>query len=123
MKIQALLEFQTPSSGLGLTANTAPKFGRSNKFLEEENIEETTTSGSISSDPQTMGKVRSRGSIFTGIKTSEKYPNSKGVTESDLESYKTKQRQDFDIECDMNVVENGFSIIFQMILQQFITMM
>lgn len=105
MKIQTLLEFETPSSGLGLTANTAPRFGRSDKFLEEENIEETTTSGSVASVVQPMGKVRSRGSIFSGIKTSEKFPNSKSVKESDLDSYKAKQKQDFETEGEMDVDE------------------
>jgi hypothetical protein len=89
MKITSLLEtFTTPSTDpVGLQSQQAPKFGRSDKFLEEENLDETTTSGSVAIVAQPMGGVqrRSKGSIFSGIKTSKKFPNSKAVKEGAYE--------------------------------------
>ncbi len=69
MKINKLLESSTPTSDASNITTSAPKFGRDDKTLEE------TTAGSIATVASPVGKVRSRGSIFSGIKTSEKFPN------------------------------------------------
>lgn len=69
MKINKLLESSTPTSDASNITTSAPKFGRDDKALEE------TTAGPIATVASPVGKVRSRGSIFSGIKTSEKFPN------------------------------------------------
>ena len=83
MKISNLLETITPSSSTANTNTSAPKFGRSDKFLEEETVEECTTAGSVASVATPVGGMqrRGKGSIFSGIKTSEKFPNSQSVKE------------------------------------------
>ena len=83
MKIDSLFENVTPSSSpAGLQSQQAPKFGRNPDVLEDENLEETT-SGCVASVSQPIGGVqrRGKGSIFSGIKTSQKFPNSKTVKE------------------------------------------
>jgi len=85
MKINQVLESMTPSSS---TANTgggqAPTFGRSDKFLEDE-LKETTSSGAIATVAAPIGKMQKRGggSMFKGIKTSKKFVNSP-VSEADI---------------------------------------
>ena len=84
MKINSLLE-TTASSDPANATSSAPKMGRSDKFLEEkdETVEESTTSGSVASVDAPVGTMqrRGKGSMFAGIKTSSKYPNSKSVKE------------------------------------------
>ena len=81
MKISSLLENITPSSSTANTTSSAPKFGRDEDTLEE------TTSGCIATVDQPVGKMqrRGKGSIFSGIKTSSKFPNSKTVKEGAYE--------------------------------------
>jgi hypothetical protein len=79
MKISSLFEMTTTvSSPSGLQSQQAPKFGRDPNVLEDEKIEETT-SGSIATVAQPMGSMqrRGKGSMFQGISSSEKFPNSK----------------------------------------------
>ena len=89
MKINNLLEGITAASSPENATSPAPKFGRSDKFLEEkeEQVEECTTSGSVASVASPVGGMqrRGKGSIFAGIKTSSKYPNSKVVKEGAYE--------------------------------------
>ena len=87
MKINSLLESQTVSSAISNTTTSAPVFGR-----DEDRLEETTTSGCMGSVANPVGKVRSRGSIFSGINTSEKFPNSKPVKEENLPVSDKKQK-------------------------------
>ena len=102
MKINSLLEGQTPSSSIANTTSSAPVFGRDDEHLEE------TTSGCIASVASPIGNVqrRGKGDIFSGIKTSKKFPNSKSVKESDLNHYKSKQKQDFDLEGEKTIGES-----------------
>ena len=94
MKIDNLLaenitSSSNPDQGAG---GQAPKFGRSEKFLEDETIEETTTSGAIATNAAPVGGMqrRGKGSIFSGIKTSKKFANSDaaGVTEGSKDEQK-----------------------------------
>jgi hypothetical protein len=84
MKIDSILEtFTTPTTDpVGNQSQQAPKFSRSDKFLEEENLDETT-SGSIASVDSPVGGMqrRGKGSMFQGIKTSKKFANSATVKE------------------------------------------
>lgn len=95
MKINQLFEAGiTPTSGPDNMSNTlAPKFGRSDKMLET--TAGATSSGSVAPVSKSMGKMKSRGSIFQGIKTSKKYPNTP-VTEDELseEQLKAKQKRE-----------------------------
>ena len=92
MQINSLLEnIATISSSPDNTTSSAPKFGRSDKFLEDDKVDEsscgTSTAGGIASVPSSMGGMqrRSKGSMFTGIKTSSKFPNSIAVKEDNEE--------------------------------------
>ena len=89
MKISSLLENITPSSDPANATSPAPQFGRSNKVLEKKDkVEETsagaTGSGSVATVSNPIGGMKSRGSIFSGVKTSSKYPNSRkaGIKEN-----------------------------------------
>jgi len=84
MKISSLLETITPASAPNQEGSQAPKFGRHPHVLEDDKIEETTTSGSVATgEPTNLGiQRRGKGSIFQGVKTSKKFPNSKAVKES-----------------------------------------
>ena len=86
MKINNLLESITAASSPENATNSAPKMGRSDKFLEDQ-VEESTTSGCVASVAAPVGKMqrRGKGSIFSGIKTSDKFPNSKVVKEGAYE--------------------------------------
>ena len=109
MKINSLLETTAASDPANAT-NSAPHFGRSDKFLEEKDKEETveessaggTSSGSIATVAGSTGGMqrRGQGSMFAGIKTSSKYPNSKAVKEgknSELDSlYDQYDELDYD---------------------------
>lgn len=88
MQIKTLTE--TPTTSVGTNDTQAPRFGRSDTVLEKDGstkVEETSTgSGSVASVATPMGGMqrRSKGSMFAGIKTSAKFPNSKpaqGVAE------------------------------------------
>ena len=89
MKISKLLETNTtPSSDpAGQQSQQAPKFGRDPHVLEDEKLEEMTAgatgSGSVATGgPTNMGvQRRGKGSMFQGIKTSKKFPNSAAVKE------------------------------------------
>jgi len=88
MKISSLFEMTTTiSSPSGLQSQQAPKFGRDPNVLEDEKIEETTA-GSIASVAQPVGGMqrRGKGSMFQGISSSEKFPNSRkaGIKEKAL---------------------------------------
>jgi TonB family protein len=106
MKINNLLESITTASSPENATNSAPTMGRSDKFLEDEHLEETsagaTGSGSVASVASPVGGTqrRGKGSMFQGIKTSEKYPNSKAVKEgknSELDSlYDQYDELDYD---------------------------
>lgn len=81
MKISTLLE--TPTTSIGPNDTQAPRFGRSDKVLERGNTSEkveemSTTSGAIGSvaTPMPGMQRRGKGSMFSGIKTSKKFPNS-----------------------------------------------
>jgi hypothetical protein len=79
MKISSLFEMTTTvSSPSGLQSQQAPKFGRDPNVLEDEKIEETTA-GPIASVAQPVGGMqrRGKGSMFQGISSSEKFPNSR----------------------------------------------
>ena len=102
MKISHLQENLTPSSAP--TASVpGPKFGRSDEMLESG---ASTTAGDMATDIPTNMGVQSRGgkkSIFKGIKTSEKYANSRkagisedAINEDDLseEQLQAKQRRE-----------------------------
>ncbi len=104
MKINSLLqEGITAASSPENATNSAPKIGRSDKFLEDAKLEETsagaTGSGSVASVSSPVGGVqrRAKGSIFSGIKTSEKFPNSKAVKEAQLDEVNP---QNFDSDED-----------------------
>ncbi len=92
MKINTLLESQTVSSAISNTTTSAPVFGR-----DEDRLEETTTSGSVTTDANPVGNVqrRSKGSMLKGIKTSAKFPNSKTVKEADEWEEDTEKRERF----------------------------
>lgn len=92
MKINSLLESQTVSSAISNTTTSAPVFGR-----DEDRLEETTTSGSVTTDASPVGNVqrRSKGSMLKGIKTSAKFPNSKTVKEADEWEEDTEKRERF----------------------------
>jgi len=84
MKISTLLETNTTpiSDPAGLQSQQAPHFGRNPKVLEDDKLDETTA-GAIATVAQPLGGVqrRGQGSIFQGVKTSKKFPNSKAVKE------------------------------------------
>jgi hypothetical protein len=90
MKISKLLENPTPSSTSDLNGGgyggQAPRFGRDPEILEDEQIDETSTTagvvgGGVATD---LGmQRRSKGSIFQGVRTSKKFVNSP-VTEDPL---------------------------------------
>lgn len=118
MKINSLLESQTPSSAISNTTSSAPVFGR-----DDEHLDETTTSGSVATVASPVGKMqrRGKGSIFSGIKTSEKFPNSKAVKESvnpqnfdsDVDYYNAVKKQgqqqfsgDWDVYDEIASLEN-----------------
>lgn len=91
MKITTLLEtMTTPTSDPAANqSQQAPHFGRDPKVLEDdEKLDETsagaTGSGSVVSVAQPAGGMqkRAKGSIFAGVKTSKKFPNSAAVKES-----------------------------------------
>ena len=85
MKITSLLqEGITAASSPENATNSAPQMGRSEKFLEDQ-IDETTSSGSVASVATPVGGMqrRGKGSIFSGIKTSSKFPNSQAVKEGE----------------------------------------
>jgi len=86
MKIKTLLETTTPSSTpIGNNPSSAPKFGRNPEVLEDDKIEETTTSGAVATVSQPVGSLQKRGgNIFSGIKTSKKFPNSIAVKEEEI---------------------------------------
>lgn len=92
MKIDSLFENVTPSSTpVGNNPASAPKFGRNPKVLEDDKIDETssgaTGSGSVASVSQPIGSLQKRqgtGALLKGIKTSEKFPNSKAVKEEEI---------------------------------------
>ena len=80
----------TSTDPVGNQSQQAPHFGRSNKVLEKKDkVEETsagaTGSGSIATVSNPIGGMKSRGSIFSGVKTSSKYPNSRkaGIKENE----------------------------------------
>ena len=87
MKINSLLESTVASDPANATSS-APTMGRSDKFLEEkdETVEECTSSGSVASVDSPIGGMqrRGKGSMFAGIKTSDKFPNSKAVKEEQI---------------------------------------
>ena len=119
MKISHLQEGSVAGDP-GITQNNqqAPTFGRNPTTLEqvanvpnigfksarnpkvlEKKVDETTTSGAIASVAQPVGKMQKRSnSIFSGIKTSSKYPNSRkaGIYEDEIseENLLAKQRQE-----------------------------
>ena len=87
MKISKLLENPTPlSSPDNMGGSQAPHFGRDPEILEDEQIDETSTTagvvgGGVATD---LGmQRRSKGSIFQGVRTSKKFVNSP-VTEDPL---------------------------------------
>ena len=82
MKINSLLESQTPSSAISNTTSSAPVFGR-----DDEHLDETTTSGSVATVASPVGGMqrRGKGSMLKGIKTSAKFPNSQAVKEGQLD--------------------------------------
>lgn len=103
MKITSLLEAMvTPSSDpVSNQSQQAPRFGRNPHVLEddeEENLEETTTSGAIATVAAPMGGMQKRGggSIFSGIKTSKKFPNSKAVKEGVAEARPEPEQDQMD---------------------------
>jgi hypothetical protein len=84
-------------------AGDAPRFGRNPSVLEKEKktdkVEETTVAGVVASVSAPVGKMHKRSnSIFSGIKTSEKYANSRkaGIYEDELseENLIAKQRRE-----------------------------
>lgn len=119
MKISHLQEGSVAGDP-GITQNNqqAPTFGRNPTTLEqvanvpnigfksardpkvlEKQVDETTTSGAVASVAQPVGKMNKRGnSIFSGIKTSSKYANSRkaGIYEDELseENLLAKQRKE-----------------------------
>lgn len=92
MKIDSLLENVTPSSTpVGNNPSSTPKFGRDPKVLEDDKLDETTAgatgSGSVASISHPIGNLQKRqgtGALLKGIKTSEKFPNSKAVKEEEI---------------------------------------
>jgi hypothetical protein len=84
MKISSLLETITPASAPNQEGSQAPKFGRHPDILEDdENLEETTSGSVATGSPTNLGvQRRGQGSIFQGVKTSGKFPNSKAVKEN-----------------------------------------
>jgi hypothetical protein len=85
MKISHLQE--TTVASMPRNDSQAPKFGRSDKFLETS--AGATGSGSVASVSQPVGGMqrRGKGSIFSGIKTSKKFPNTvkeAEISENDL---------------------------------------
>ena len=118
MKISHLQE-GTVAGDPGITQNSqqAPRFGRDPTTLEqvanlpnigfksardpkvlEKKVDETTVAGNFGGGAPTNMGMQRRGSIFSGIKTSSKYPNSKkaGIYEDEIseEQLKAKQRQE-----------------------------
>jgi hypothetical protein len=104
MKISHLQEGSVAGDP-GITQNSgdAPRFGRDPKVLEkakqDKKVEETTVAGAVASVAQPMGKMQRRSnSIFSGIKTSSKYPNSRkaGIYEDEIseENLLARQRQE-----------------------------
>ena len=115
MKISHLQEGSV-SGDPGITQNNqqAPKFGRDPTTLEqvanvpnigfksprdpkvlEKKVEETTTAGAVASVAQPMGKMQKRSnSIFSGIKTSSKYANSRkaGIYEDEISEEQLKAK-------------------------------
>jgi len=110
MKINNLLESITPASSPENATNSAPTMGRSDKFLEDEQLEETsagaTGSGSVASVSSPVGGMqrRGKGSMFAGIKTSSKFPNSQAVKEAQLDEVDPRN---FDSDEDYYAARNA----------------
>lgn len=102
MKISHLQENLTPSSAPSASV-PGPKFGRSDEMLES-GVGATTAGAVATGTPTNMGvQRRGKKSIFKGIKTSEKYANSRkagisedAINEDDLseEQLQAKQRRE-----------------------------
>ena len=103
MKISHLQEGSVAGDpSITQNAGDAPRFGRDPRVLEkakqDKKVEETTVAGAVASVAQPVGKMQKRSnSIFSGIKTSSKYPNSRkaGIYEDELseENLVAKQKQ------------------------------
>jgi hypothetical protein len=86
MKIKHLQENLTPASTPSVKT-IAPKFGRSDEMLESG--AGSTGAGSVASVSSPVGGMqrRGKGSMFQGIKTSAKYPNSAAVKEEAMGTF------------------------------------
>jgi hypothetical protein len=97
MKVSSLLENITPASAPNQEGSQAPKFGRDPNVLEDDDkkLDETTTSGSVATVAQPVGGVqrRGKGSIFQGVKTSKKFPNSAPVKEDITEGVNNTEKE------------------------------
>lgn len=100
MRISTLLEtMTTPASDPASNqSQQAPKFGRNPHVLEDDDTLEETTAGSVATGtPDIMGvQRRGKGSIFAGVKTSKKFPNSKSVKEGVAEAQPEPEQQQID---------------------------
>jgi hypothetical protein len=86
MKIKHLQENLTPASTPSVKT-IPPEFGRSNEMLESG--AGTTGAGAVASVSSPVGGMqrRGKGSMFQGIKTSAKYPNSAAVKEEAMGTF------------------------------------
>jgi len=82
MKISTLTEMATPAS-MPDNNTAAPKFGRSDEMLESDAGSGASTTASAVATNMDVKKRGGKKSIFQGIKTSEKYANSRkaGISE------------------------------------------